>query len=76
MFSTALAVRAWTEWIRKEQIAQGQTYEVVQSEARNPSPKVARSINSIVYRFLARQEEESNKAPERGPAYFVQNGLV
>lgn len=76
VFGTALAVKAWTDWIRREQLAQGQTYEVVQSEARNPTPKVARSINSIVYRFLARQEEEANKAPERGPKWLVDNGLV
>ncbi|MDE2096585.1 MAG: hypothetical protein KGL39_05005 [Patescibacteria group bacterium] len=58
VFALALAHLCWTEWIRKEMIAEGKTYEaVMQAETGETPPKIER-LNSLVQRFLAKADEE------------------
>jgi hypothetical protein len=76
VFSSALAVRAWREWIRPGMISDGLTYEVVMREASGESTNQPRIINNMVMRFLAqKQEEAENYVEPRGPKWHVDNGI-
>ena len=76
VFATALATRAWTDWIRREMIANNQTYEAVTAAENSPTPEAARRINTIVARFLTRQAAIANQEPERGPKWLIDSGLI
>jgi hypothetical protein len=74
VFAAALANRAWAEWVRKDMIAAGETYEKVAERESGETPKITRNVNSLVARFLARADEEVE--PERGPKWMVDQGLL
>jgi hypothetical protein len=76
VFATALANRAWINWVRPSMIAQGQTYErEMARQAGEVTPKSER-INSQVFRFFKTMEERENMEPERGPRFLVDRGLI
>lgn len=63
VFALGLANLAWMSWIRKEMIAQGQTYDVVMSAERGDTELATQGLNSLVYRFLARADEPIEQEP-------------
>lgn len=76
VFAAALAHKAWADWIRRDMLSQGQTFEQVTKEESGEVKPTNKVVDSIVYRFLARQEELANQEPERGTPWERQNGLV
>jgi hypothetical protein len=76
VFAAALAHLAWIDWIRRDMLSQGLTFERVTKEERGEVPKAAKVVDGIVYRFLAKQEELANEDPPRGTAFQIKNGLV
>jgi hypothetical protein len=75
VFGTALASRAWTDWLRKDMIAQGLTYDVVMKAESGQETKQETAINSIVRNFLRTQEERANAEPEP-PKWMSDQGLA
>ena len=63
VFALGLAVLAWTKWLRKEMIAQGQTYEVVMAAQRGDNAPATNQLNNLVYRFLALSDEPIEVEP-------------
>ena len=79
VFAMALATLAWTEWVRKDMLAQGLTYEAVTAQETGDATPVSKTVNHIVYGFLKRQDEmaeEMAENPPRGPAWLEKNGLI
>ena len=76
VFAMALSVRAWLDWVRKDMMAQGLTYEAVMAAASGQTTPVARTVNSIVYGFLRRQEELAEQPAPRGPEWKEKLGLI
>jgi hypothetical protein len=74
VFACALAIRAWQDWIRKEMIMLGQTYESVMALENGSTAPVTRSINNMVFRFLAGANVEPE--PIEGPKWLRDRGLV
>jgi hypothetical protein len=72
VFALGLAVLAWTNWVRKEMLAQGQTYESVMALERGEVTVVTKSMNNLVLRFLARADEEIEPPPTWRQAYGVE----
>jgi hypothetical protein len=65
VFAAALAVRAWSDWIRKSMLMQGLTYDVVMAMERGQEQSVQTTrLNSIVKNFLKTAEERANMEPE------------
>ena len=64
VFALGLAILAWTNWIRKEMMAHGQTYEAVMAEAGEAQQKVTKNLNNLVRRFLAKADEEVTPEPD------------
>jgi hypothetical protein len=75
VFATALAVRAWANWVRPEMLAQGMTYERVIQEEAGTATALGRSVNSIVYRFMKTQAELAQEEPDNRPRWKVSQGL-
>jgi len=76
VFGAALAVRAWHDWIRKDMLAQGLTYDVVmKKEQENASTQSVRSVNQIVFNFFKNAEERANIDPEP-PKWLSDAGLA
>jgi len=67
VFATALAHRAWTDWVRKAMIAQGLTYDVVMKAENGTETKEQTVVNSIVRNFLLTMEQRSEAANEPAP---------
>lgn len=59
VFALGLAIQCWTRWLRAEMIAQGLTFEAVSEAERVDQRPDERRVNSLVSRFLARADEES-----------------
>lgn len=74
VFAMALSVRAWVDWVRKGQIANGETYEKVTEEAQQNLKPVLKQVNAIVHNFLARVNEEP-EAPGP-PQWKIDQGLA
>jgi hypothetical protein len=75
-FAAALAHIAWADWIRRDMLSQGLTFErVIKDESGEVQP-ITRVVDGVVYRFLARQEELANQEPEKGTEWQRRNGLV
>jgi hypothetical protein len=64
VFAAALAARAWTDWVRRDMIAQGLTYDVVMKAESGQETRQETAINSIVRNFLRTAEERANAEPE------------
>lgn len=75
VFAMALATRAWLDWIRKDMLAQGLTYDSVSQAESGVTPPVAKSVNSLVYNFLKSAEEKANE-PEAPPKWMTDHGLA
>ena len=75
VFAMALATRAWLDWIRKDMLSQGLTYESVSQAESGVTPPVAKSVNSLVYNFLKSAEEKANE-PEAPPKWMTDHGLA
>jgi hypothetical protein len=75
VFATALAVRAWANWVRPEMLAQGFTYERTMQEEAGAATALGRSVNSIVYRFMKTQAELAQEEPDNRPRWKVSQGL-
>ena len=75
----ALACLAWSEWVRKDMLSQGLTYDkVMELEAEAVTP-VSKAVNNIVIGFLKRLDQEAEDAaenPDRGPKWMTDNGLI
>lgn len=76
VFATALAVRAWSNWIRRTQVSNDETYERVTQEESGQVTPATRNMNQIVYRFFKNKDEEAEIEPERGPAWKRVRGLI
>ncbi|MDE2107339.1 MAG: hypothetical protein KGL39_59635, partial [Patescibacteria group bacterium] len=63
VFALGLANLAWMSWIRKEMVAQGQTYEAVMSVERGDTAPATHQLNNLVYRFLARADDPVEQEP-------------
>ena len=74
VFAASLAIRAWTEWVRREMLVNGQTYEVVMNGG-NQKPDEQR-VNGIVRRFLLTQEEKANMPVDNVPKWKRDYGLA
>ncbi len=75
VFAAALATRAWLDWVRKDMLAQGLTYDVVMSAEKGDQTGYQRGVGSIVRNFLLRQEERANMEPE-APKWLRDQGLA
>ena len=75
VFAMALAVKAWLDWVRKDMLAQGKTYEVVMKEESGETTPVSRTVNNIVMNFLRSVEEEAGAEPEP-PRWMQDQGLA
>ena len=76
VMAMAFAALAYSEWRQRELIAEGMTYERVTKMEREEIAPVTKQINTIVYNYLARQEQRANEPPPRGTQWQVDNGLV
>jgi len=76
VFATALAIRAWINWIRPALIADGQTYQRVMEQETGKVSTLASSINDQVFRFFKTAEERAQMEPDRGPKWMVDRGLM
>jgi hypothetical protein len=79
VFALGLANLNWQDWIRKDMIAKGETYEVVMATENNQVSPTANQVNSIVRNFLRsleEQEREREENPPRGPQFMIDHGLV
>ena len=76
VFAAALAHIAWTDWVRNDMLAAGQTFDAVTKEERGETPPQLRGMNSSVYRWLAKQDELADEEPPRGTEFQIKNGLV
>jgi hypothetical protein len=65
VFGTALAIRAWINWVRPQMIAEGQTYEVVTKMDKGEVPKGTQRLNDQVFRWLRTQAEIAEMERER-----------
>lgn len=74
VFATALANRAWQEWVRKSMIARGLTHDIVMRNENGLDPPHVKSMNNIVYRFLAGANVEQEH--DDRPKYLVDRGLA
>jgi hypothetical protein len=76
VFAAAFAVKAWVDWVRRDMLAQGLTYEVVtQSESTDQAQRLRGRTMSIVERFLASAEERANEEVPP-PKWMTETGLV
>lgn len=76
VFAAALATRAWSDWVRKQQITEGLTYDVVmQAEQAEKLTPYQSKVGSIVANFLRSAEEQANEEPEP-PAWLQNQGLA
>lgn len=76
VFAAAFAVKAWVDWVRKDMLAQGQTYDVVTAaESVDPAQRLRGRTMSIVERFLASAEERANEEVPP-PRYMTETGLI
>lgn len=76
VFATALAVRAWINWVRPSQVANDETYERITQEESGEMSPASRNMNEIVYRFFRNKAAEAEMEPERGPRWRVSRGLI
>ena len=76
VFSAALAVRAWVNWIRRAQVANDETYERITQEESGEMAAATRNLNQIVYRFFRKKDEEAEAEPPRGPDWKRVRGLI
>jgi hypothetical protein len=67
VFAMGLANKAWRDWVRKDMIAQGLTFEVVMSDAVADKSPVVKSMNSLVRGFLLTQAQKADEARAAGP---------
>lgn len=75
VFAMALAHRAWNEWVKREMLSQGVTYEKVMSGVyANQTPQM-RSMNGMVQRFLLTQIQKADAPVDDRDPWFVQRGL-
>ncbi len=63
VFALALATKAWIDWVRKDMLAQNQTYEILMAVEKPVTP-LAYMTNSIVAGFLKQQGELADMPPE------------
>jgi hypothetical protein len=79
VFAAGLANLNWQNWIRKEMIGLGETYDVVMSrESKDVSP-TAHRVNSLVLNFMRTLEEQAREReenPPRGPQFMIDQGLL
>jgi hypothetical protein len=76
VFAAAFSWMAWSEWIRKDMIASGQTYQVVSdSESKSQNEKMKGRMMGIVERFMASAEARANEEPQP-PKWMRDVGLV
>jgi hypothetical protein len=67
VFAMGLANKAWREWVRKDMIAQGLTWEVVMNEAAVDKTPQSKSLNHLVRGFLLSQAQKAEEARVAGP---------
>lgn len=67
VFSAALATLAWVDWVRRDMLAQGLTYEAVMAQENGDATPVSKTVNSIVFSFLKRKNEEAEEAEANPP---------
>jgi hypothetical protein len=79
VFSMALACLAWTDWVRKDMLAQGLTYDAVMAQESGAVTPLVRNVNNIVSGFLKSLADQAREAEEEGPArgapWQERNGL-
>jgi len=63
VFSAALAHKAWHDWIKRDMMAKGQTYQRVKDDESGKSSPLSRSINNQVARFFMTMEEKAKQVP-------------
>lgn len=77
VFAAALAHKAWHDWIKKDMLAKGLTYERVISDETGQSSTTTRSLNAMVARFFMSAEEKAQQALINPPATWKeQRGLL
>ena len=63
VFAAALAHKAWQDWIKRDMLGKGLTYDRVMSEQRGETTRMAKSINNQVARFFMTMEEKRQLLP-------------
>jgi hypothetical protein len=63
VFAAALAHKAWHDWIKRDMIAKGQTYERIVDDEQGKSSPINRSLNNQVARFFMTMEEKAKLLP-------------
>ena len=74
VFAAAFALRAWQDWVRKEMIMVGQTYEFVMTQENGEIAPTTRNVNNMVMRFLS--EANAEPEPEGPPQWMQDRGLA
>jgi hypothetical protein len=75
VFAMALARRAWSDWVQKDMLARGLTYEVVMREESGRETRQQTAVNSIVRNFLLTAEARASAEPEP-PKWMTDQGLA
>ena len=75
VFATALAIRAWINWIRPSMLSNGETYKRVQEEESGEVTPLNKSLNNIVFNFFRTQQEVAEMEPEK-PTWLTDRGLI
>ena len=74
VFAAAFALRAWQDWVRKDMIMVGQTYEFVMTQENGEIAPTTRNVNNMVMRFLS--EANAEPEPEGPPQWMQDRGLA
>ena len=75
VFATALAIRAWINWIRPSMLADGMTYKRVNEEESGDVTPLNKSLNNIVFNFFRSQQELAEAEPDK-PTWLTDRGLI
>ena len=76
VFAMAFAALAWTQWVRRDMLARGLTYDMVRKLESEEIRPVTHNVNSIVQRWLVKQDDRLNEEPPRGTKFQLDQGLV
>lgn len=78
VFASALAIRTWIDWRRREMLASGESYEVVTARESGESTPMVNTMNSMVLRFFQTRQQaaEDNVEQNYAPKYMLDRGLA
>lgn len=74
VFASALAIRAWINWIRPSMLSEGLLYDFVMASERSDPGHLGNRLNAIVGRFLLTAQERAMEVETR-PTWLTARNL-